>query len=150
MSRYIRELRERGVSLLIYDPEGVRILYSNVEGGLRPLVEAVETLGLERLRGCVIADRVVGRAAALIAVYIGASEVHAILMSWGAEKVLRRFGVPYSFLVETDHIRERDGGLCPFERGVSEVEEPEEAYRRVRELLSRMAVGGSPRISYGC
>jgi hypothetical protein len=107
-------------------------------------MEAVETLGLERLKGCIVVDRVVGRAAALVAVYMGASEVHAVLMSWGAEQVLRRFSIPYSFLVEADYIRGRDGGPCPFEREVSEVEDPEEAYKRVRGLLSRMAGGDGP------
>lgn len=127
-------MRQGGFSLLIYDRGGA--LYSSVEGGLKPLVEAVETLGFERLRGCIVVDRVVGRAAALVSVHMEASEVHAVLMSWGAEKVLRRFGVPYSFLVETDHIRGMDGELCPFEREVLEIEDPEEAYQRVRELLA--------------
>ncbi|KYH39410.1 MAG: hypothetical protein AYL28_000080 [Candidatus Bathyarchaeota archaeon B23] len=139
MSRHLRELRERGLSLLIYDGEGGRVLYSSEEGGLKPLVEAVEAVGLERLRGCIVVDRVVGRAAALVAVYMGASEVHAVLMSWGAEGVLRRFGVPYSFLVETDYIRGRDGGPCPFEREVSGVEDPGEAYRRVKILFLRFS-----------
>ena len=137
MSRYLGELRRRGLSLLIYDRAG-NTLYSSGEGGVKPLIDAVESLGLRRLRGCILVDKVVGRAAALIAAYINASEVHAVVMSWGAEKTLHRFGIPYSFLVETPYIRGRRGGRCPFEGIVEGVDDPEEAYRRVRGLLSRL------------
>ncbi|MCD6480642.1 DUF1893 domain-containing protein, partial [Candidatus Bathyarchaeota archaeon] len=67
MSRYLRELRRRGLSLLIYDQGGKRILYSSGEGGIRPLIDAVETVGRDKLEGCIIVDKIVGRAAALIA-----------------------------------------------------------------------------------
>jgi len=138
LSRYLRELRGRGLSLLIYDREGERVLYSSVEGGVKPLIDAVETLGLDKLEGCIVVDKIVGRAAALIAVYVKASEVHAVVMSWGAERILHRSGIPYFFLAETSYIRGRQGGVCPFERSVEGVEDPEEAYRRIRGLLSRL------------
>lgn len=109
-----------------------------MERGVKPLIDAVETVGRDRLEGCIIVDKIVGRAAALIAVYVKASEVHAVVMSWGAERILHRSGIPYSFLVETSYISGRQGGICPFERGVEDVEDPEEAYRRVRGLLSRL------------
>ncbi len=112
-----------------------------MEGGVKPLIDAVETLGLDKLERCIVVDKVVGRAAALIAVYMKASEVHAVVMSWSAERVLHRFGVSYSFLIETSHIMGRQGGTCPFEREVREVEDPEEAYRRVRGLLRRLMAG---------
>ncbi len=138
MSRYLRELRRRGLSLLIYDRGGRRVLYSSVERGIRPLIDAVETVGRSNLEGCIIVDKIVGRAAALIAVYVKASEVHAVVMSWGAERILHRSSIPYSFLVETSYIRGREGGVCPFERSVEGVEDPEEAYRRIKGLLSRL------------
>jgi len=145
LSRYLRELRRRGLSLLIYDQGGEGVLYSSVEGGIRPLIDAVESLGLRRLRGCIVVDKVVGRATALIAAYINASEVHAVVMSWGAEKILHRFGIPHSFLVETPYIKGKRGGRCPFERIVEGVDDPEEAYKRVRGLLSRGAEPGMRR-----
>jgi len=138
LNRYLRELRRRGLSLLIYDQGGKRILHSSVEGGIRPFIDAVETVGRDKLEGCIIVDKIVGRAAALIAVYVKASEVHAVVMSWGAEEILHRSGIPYSFLVETSYIRGRQGGVCPFERSVEGVEDPEEAYRRIKGLLSRL------------
>jgi len=135
LSRYLEELEESGLNLLIYrDGE---VIFSSASSGIRPLIEAVESIGRAGLRGSIVADKIVGRAAALMAAYMEAAEVHAALMSAGAKEALQRHGIEFHFFQETPTITSRDGAdMCPFERLVLDVHEPQEAYRRIRAKVS--------------
>ncbi|MBS7638675.1 DUF1893 domain-containing protein [Candidatus Bathyarchaeota archaeon] len=131
MSQLIKELERKGLSLLIYR-EGEAI-YSSSEGGVIPLLRAVDLIGLEGLRGSVVADKVIGKAAALLIIYFQASEAHAILISSQAREVFLKRGLKHSYRRETLQILNRDGSdICPFEKLVMDINEPEEAYRRIR------------------
>jgi len=137
LSRYLDLLEESGQNLLVFrDGE---LIFSSGGRGVAPLVEAVDAFGREGLMGVVTADRIVGRAAALLNVYMGAVEVHAILISAGAKEVLESHGVGFVFREETDAIKMRDGVVfCPFERLVQGVSDPGEAYLMIRAKLSEM------------
>lgn len=79
MDEYLSELMETGMSLMIYR-DGV-MLFSSRNNGIRPHLEAIESLGREALRGTIMVDKIVGRAAALLILYAGASEVHCLTVS---------------------------------------------------------------------
>ncbi len=134
MSHYLALLEESGMNLLVFrDGE---VIFSSASRGVAPLIEAVDAVGREGLEGVVTADRIVGKAAALLNVYMGAVEVHAMLISSGAKEALGDHGVGFVFREETDAIKMRDGVIfCPFERLVQGVSDPEEAYLRIREKL---------------
>ena len=135
MSRYLALLEDSGQNLLVF--KDGELIFSSGSRGVAPLVEAVDAFGREGLMGVVTADRIVGRAAALLNVYMGAVEVHALLISAGAEEVLGEHGVGFVFREETDAIKMRDGVVfCPFERLVQGVSDPEEAYLMIRAKLS--------------
>lgn len=140
LSSYLQTLDASGQNLLVFrDGE---VLFSSSSKGVSPLVEAIDVIGLDGLRGVVTADRIVGRAAALLNVYMGAVEVHAILISSGAKETLRGHGIGFRFWEETDAIKIRDGVVfCPFERMVQGVSDPEEAYHRIKAKLSELCVG---------
>ncbi len=135
MSRYLALLEDSGQNLLVFrDGE---VIFSSGSKGVAPLVEAVDAFGREGLMGVVTADRIVGRAAALLNIYMGAVEVHALLISASAKEVLGSHGVGFVFREETDVIKMRDGVVfCPFERLVQGVSDPEEAYLMIRAKLS--------------
>jgi hypothetical protein len=128
-------LEDSGQNLLVFrDGE---VIFSSGSRGVAPLVEAVDAFSREELMGVVTADRIVGRAAALLNVYMGAVEVHALLISAGAKEVLGEHGVGFVFREETDAIKMRDGVIfCPFERLVQAISDPEEAYLMIRAKLS--------------
>ncbi len=137
LSRYLRMLRESGQNLLVF--RGEELIFSSSSRGVRPLIEAVDEIGSDGLKGVVTADRIVGRAAALLNAYMGAVEVHALLISSSAKEALSENGIGFVFLEETDAIKIRDGVVfCPFERLVQEVLDPEEAYLRIREKLAEL------------
>ena len=135
LSSYLKVLEESGKNLLVFS--GGEVVFSSDEGGIVPLLEAIDAIGREGLGDLVTADRIVGRAAVLLNVYLGAREVHAVLISAGAKGLLLERGIPFEFREETDAIKMRDGVIfCPFERLVQGVSDPLEAYDRIRAKLA--------------
>lgn len=131
MSWLIEELERKCLSLLVYRGEGV--IYSSSERGVIPLLRAVDLIGLEGLRGSIVADRIIGKAAALLIIYFKASEAHAVLISSPAREVFLKRGLKHSYRREAPQILNHDGSdICSFEKLVMDIDEPEEAYRRTK------------------
>jgi hypothetical protein len=136
LSWLIGELERRRLSVLVYrDGETI---YSSSERGVIPLLRAIDLIGLEGLRGSIVADKVIGKAAALLIIYFKASEAHAVLISSHAKELFLKMGLKHSYIRETPHILNRDGSdICPFERLVMDITEPEEAYWRIKAQASK-------------
>lgn len=88
------------------------------------------------LKGGKLADRVIGRGAALLAIKGGVSEVYAHLMSESALDVLRRANVQTSYSTLQPHIINRTGdGICPVEQLTQSVDSPDEAYKLISNFI---------------
>lgn len=97
------------------------------EKGIRPLVLWMAE-DENALRGAAVADRIVGRAAAFLAVYGGVRAVYGEVMSEGAVSVLKAAGIAYSYKTLTDRIINRRGdGPCPMEQAVAGITDPAQA-----------------------
>jgi len=115
------------------------LIFQSSGRGIAPLIEAIDTIGREDLRGVTTADRVVGKAAALLNLYMGAVEVHAGVISSGAKAILSEHGIQYQFLEDTDVVKAKDGVVfCPFEKLVWDVSDPEEAHTVIRAKLEEL------------
>ena len=109
-------------------------VYTSKERGVKPLLELYERYG--ELRGAAAADKVVGKAAALLYVRLGISELYTDVVSTHALAVLRENGIDTSFTVETEAIRNRRGdGFCPMESAVMDISDPEEALTSIYATL---------------
>ena len=136
-SRYLDILEESGLNLLVFC--GGEIVFSSGSRGIMPLIEAIDGLDREGLGELVTADRIVGKAAVLLNIHLGVSEVHAMLISAGAKDMLHKYGIFFRFREETDAIKLKDGVIfCPFEMMVQGISDPEEAYVKVKAKLSEM------------
>ncbi len=131
----------RDSSAAVVNGEREITLSSRGVGGLLNLLESGDIL-----RGASVADKVVGKAAALIMVKGGVKEVYAKLISGGARAVFEKYGVKYTCGRETDVIVNRDGtGQCPMEQTVRYIDGPDEAVaavKRTLRVLSARANGG--------
>jgi len=108
--------------------------------GVRPLVTAYETEP-ELLRGAVIVDKIVGKAAAMVAVLGGAAGVYGLTMSAAARDYLEARGVPAAWETLTERIINRTGtGLCPMETAVLELEDPAEGLRALKEKMEQLGI----------
>ena len=127
MDVYLTELDKRGMCLMVW--KGGEVVFSSPSKGIRPHLEAIERLGREKLAGSVMADKIVGRAAALLMLYSVPAEVHAGVITTIAKKLLRAKGVNVCPDIEVPAIKEKDGRIyCPFEAMVQGISDPEEAY----------------------
>lgn len=116
--------------------KGDRILTSR-RRGIRPLLEWIAQG--EDLRGASAADKIVGKAAALLYVLMGVKEVFAGTLSESGLAVLTRNGVQAEYAVLAPHIVNRAGtGLCPMEEMVLAVDDPAAAYAALREKAEQL------------
>lgn len=94
----------------------------------------------ELLAGALIADKVVGKAAAALMVIGRVRQVYADVISTPAIDMLRTHGIEVSFATETDYIINRAGtGLCPMEQLSRDENNPEAIRSKVEEFLRGMS-----------
>jgi hypothetical protein len=100
--------------------------------GVSGFMEAVEEFK-DRLDGASIADRVVGKAIALLCVYVNASAVYAATISKAAMALLEGDSVylEWDSLVE-NILRADKSRTCPFEQLVDRITDPDDAYWKLK------------------
>ena len=128
MDEYLRKLDETGMCLMVY--EGGSVIFQSQSKGILPQLEAIEALG-SRLKGTLMVDKIVGRAAALLILYSGVVEVHAGVVSRGGRDLLRGAGVELFFREETEQ-------TFPFEATVLGINNPELAYEAIVEKMESL------------
>lgn len=102
------------------------------------------------LSGAVVADRVVGKAVALLYVYLKVATVHARVISQPALKTLTENGVECSYDQLTAYIINRKGdGRCPMEEAVSSDDSPEEAIKLIQDKQKELAGGSMKKLGFG-
>lgn len=88
------------------------------------------------LTGTSCADKVVGKAAALLMQKAGVATLYAGIISEPATKVLTDAGIEYEYGTLVPRIQNRKGdGLCPMESAVMDISDADEAYAVLREKL---------------
>ena len=114
------------------------IVHTGSGRGVKPLLAAYEE-NPSLLRGAVLADKIIGKAAAMIAVLGGVRQVFALTMSTAAREYLAAHNIPSACGHEVKMIFNRTGdGLCPLEQSVLELSEPEAGYRALKETIRRL------------
>lgn len=115
---------------------GEQVIRSH-QRGVRPLLGWVRE-GKEKT-GFGAADKVVGRAAAFLYVLLKIRELHACVLSIPAKEVLEAHGIPVTYDLLVDRIRNRSGdGFCPMEQAVRDVIDPGEALEKIERTLREL------------
>jgi hypothetical protein len=92
-----------------------KAIYKSRDRGIGPLYFAVNEMK-ENLKGSSVADRVTGRAAAMLYEYAQIKELHTTLISENALSVLDKTPIKYEYLSFAPYIKNRDKtGMCPIE-----------------------------------
>ena len=101
--------------------------------GVGPLLDWLEE-DPSQLKGAVVADKVVGKAAALLFAYAGIRKLYAHVISEPALAYLHAAGLVVEYGGKMERILNRTkDGLCPMEQLTLHTEDPAEAY----EMLKR-------------
>jgi hypothetical protein len=117
-----------------------KAIYSTKVDGIKPLIDAIDTLGTDRLKDSIVIDKIIGKASALLICYIGAKKASAKVMSKMGASVLSRHGIEYFAELITDEIRNRTNtDICPFEKAVLKTSSPRKAYELIKSSLRNSA-----------
>ncbi len=109
----------------------------SVERGVKPLITFIES-GAD-LRGYSAADKVVGKAAALLYAYMGVTALYANVMSAAAKRVCERCGIAAKYEILADKIINRRGDdICPMEKATADIDDPVVALYAIKERLKSM------------
>jgi len=132
-------LRQNGLTLTIVK-EGA-VLFETGSHRISGFLGAIEQLG-GKLEGASVADRVVGKAIALLCVYAGIRHVYAEVLSRKAKAVLEENGIPCQLKELVDTILDLSrSGVCPFEKAAADISDPEKAYASFKALLQSFKSG---------
>lgn len=113
MQGLIKTLHEGGYTLVVSCGDDMRVF---VRRGVADLLGLL-TNEPEFLRGALVADKVVGKAAAALMIKGGVDRLHADVISVPAVKLLEKHAVPFEYEEVVDYVKNRDGSSwCPLER----------------------------------
>lgn len=107
--------------------------------GVKPLLKMVAEG--RSLNGFSVADKVVGKAPALLYAVLGPEAVFSPVMSWTGRTVLLAAGIFVSYDALVPHISNRaKSGQCPMDESVTNIWEPYEAVGVLEERARQMAL----------
>lgn len=111
------------------------VVFKSKDKGIKPIYTLAREMKEEAF-GASIADKVIGKGAALLCGYLGIKEVYASLMSKGGQLVLENYKISYTMERSCSHIMNRDKtDYCPIEKLSLDTEDPEIFLSRVEEFL---------------
>lgn len=109
-------------------------LYTSEKRGVVPVLEKLEQ-NID-LKGFSAADKVVGKAAAMLFHLAGVAVLYSEIMSVPAKEYLEKTGIEFTYGTLTDRIINRSGdGLCPMETAVSGISDPDEGLKAIKNKL---------------
>lgn len=107
-------------------------IYISHERGVAPILNKIDE-NPQFLRGASVADKVIGKAAAMLLVKYGVAEIHAVLVSEKALDYLKGKPTKITYNTAVDHIINRDKtDMCPMEKCVLDIENEDEAEALIR------------------
>jgi polyferredoxin len=126
----MKYLIDEGFSVVVAK-DGV-IVERRKGSGIGPIVKLLDE---NKFEDATVVDKIVGRAAAAVFVIGKAKKVHAFVMSKGAEELLKKHGVECSAEKLTEKIINREkSDICPMEKAVSSLSDPEEMVQALKAL----------------
>jgi hypothetical protein len=134
-----KRLREKALTLSIVKKG--KIVFETASHGISGVLNAIEKFKY-RLNGASVADKVVGRAIALLFVYAKVKSVYASTLSGEAKRVLEENAVYVEWESLVANILSVNGKeTCPFEKLAAQFPDPNEAYARLRALQTSFNKG---------
>lgn len=128
-------LHSGGFSVAIINASDI---YTSKKSGIAPLMDILAE-NPSFLNGSAVADRVIGKAAAMLMLFGNVSEVYTDVISTHALEAFDRYGINAEYSECVPYIINRSGdGMCPMEKAVLDVDEPKEAYEVLKKKLEMM------------
>ncbi len=114
------------------------LLFSTKSHRIGGFLDAIEQQG-QRLQGASMADRIAGKAIALLCAYAGIKEVYAIVLSRKALNVFKQYGIGFNWNEIVENVLDSSKtGVCPFERAAADIVDPYKAFKTFKEMQARL------------
>jgi hypothetical protein len=127
-----QRLKEKSLTLSIV--KNTEVIFESVSQGITGFLEAIEKFG-DKLKGASVADRVAGKAIALLCVYAKVKAVYTVTSSKRAKTVFEKHSIHHELDRLVESILDINKvGICPFEKLATEISDPAEAYERLKTL----------------
>ena len=115
------------------------LVFKSVDKGIKPIF-TLATEMKESANGGSLADRVIGKGAAILSGYIGIKEVYTELISEGGVRTLEKYNIAYTMDKSCEYIKNREGtGYCPIEKLSMDVDEPRELLEKLKIFFASIA-----------
>ena len=125
-------LNEQHLSLLVYNDS---TLSTHTNRGVRDLLTLISTQP-KRLQGAIVADKIIGKAAAAIMATGGVIEVHTNIISTPARALLEAEGIKVVATEEVPQILNRNKSqMCPIDSQLEGIESIEECVTVLQNML---------------
>ena len=126
-------LKEENLTLAV--AKNGELIFKSKDKGIKPMY-ILATEMKEIAKGASIADKVIGKGAALLCEYIGIKELYGELMSEIAIKILKGANIDFTYSKITSYIENRDRtGLCPIENMAKDLDNGEILLEMISEFL---------------
>ena len=116
------------------------IIYTSTKKGVAPVLDLLSNQ--TDLEGFVLADRVIGKSVAYLAVHAKIKEVYSTMISQHAIEVFEKYQIPFSYTIKVERIlNNAKDGFCPMESTVLEVDDPQLAFTLLENKLKELRKG---------
>ncbi len=131
-------LKENQASCLIFKNQ--ELIYSSQYIGVKPLLQFMkEDHFIDENDKITLVDKVIGKAAMLLAAHIGISRVLTPVMSLEAVKVAELYHIDYEASQMVPYIINRQGtGKCPLELSVENTEDLQQGLLNIQEAIAEL------------
>lgn len=110
------------------------------KSSLRGITALMQLIKNNMLNGAYVADKVVGKSAALLFILGGVRQLYAETISEPALKVLEQNGVALTYGKTVPNILNRQGdGICPMEKKVLNIDDPQKAFDVLKNACKMIA-----------
>lgn len=129
---------------LLHSTDSTCVIIQNTtvyQSSLRGIAPILSKLEKDRafLEGASVADKVIGKSAAMLLIYGKIKELHANVISEYAAALLEQYHIPFTYDKKVPYIINRDGtGMCPMEKSVLKLSAPEEAFAVLKQTLAEI------------
>jgi len=131
-----KRLQENSLTLTIVNSG--EIIFETASRGISGFLEAIEKFE-DNLQEASVADRVIGKAIALLCVYAKVKAVYAIVLSEKAKVVFEQNMIYHEWNELVESILDWDNReLCPFEKLAAKISNPSDAYKMLKALQASL------------
>jgi hypothetical protein len=131
-----KELYDKHLTLAIVK-DGT-VLFQTDSHRISGFVGAIEKFGAQ-LNGASVADRVAGKALALLCVYAGIRQVYAEVLSRKAQAVFEANHIVFEGKEFVENVLDMNkAAMCPFEKAAADISDPKDSVGVFKAMMDKM------------